>query len=102
MTVIEFGHKNMRVHMLIIVLGAVVVFSVFGSIVVYNRLISLRHDVKLLGEQIQQEQVRNAELKNALYEQVQRFDPESFLSDRGYVPDTHPEYRQGVTVSKAR
>ncbi len=94
MTVIEFGRKDIRVNALYIVLGVLVIGSVFFSVVTYNHVSSLRHDPELLKEQIALEQVRNADLKTSIFEKIEQFDPEEYLSTQGYVLDREPTYEQ--------
>ncbi|OGM91298.1 hypothetical protein A2755_02805 [Candidatus Wolfebacteria bacterium RIFCSPHIGHO2_01_FULL_48_22] len=92
MTVIEFGQKDIRINALYIVMGVLVVCSVFFSIVSYSRLSSLKHNTEKLEKDIAHEQVRNAELKTALSNRLAEFDAEEYLLAQGYVFEKNPKY----------
>ncbi len=101
MTVIEVGRKDVRLHIMSLGLGILVVCSVIYSIVLYNHVISLRHDVSSIEETIREAQVRNADLKNALYEKIEQGSPTTYLSEHGYTLDSNPQYEKSAALSKA-
>lgn len=92
MTIVEFGQKNNRIRTSSILLGAMIITLFLGGIFLYNRLISLRHDVAGNKEIIAKIQVQNAELKDNLYKITDGFDQEALLKANGLVLEKKPSY----------
>lgn len=93
MTVIEIGKKDI-INPITLSMVALVLLSVFGFLFFYKNLITLRHDLANNMDVIEEEQVKNAELKNNLYKIVDEISQESFLRDNGFVFDSSPYYVQ--------
>ena len=92
MTVIEFGKRDLKLNTLIIVLVAVLIFSAIGSIVAYNHLISLRHDVKNNENMLAKMQVENAELKNKVDKMIGSASDPLFIQSSGLIIEKTPVY----------
>ncbi len=92
MTALEFGEKNYKSNKLtIFLIGALVVSAIF-SIISYNNLIGLRHDIKTVQNNLSKEQVANAELKNSYYQKIDELLTESSSQLSGLVKEKIPQY----------
>ncbi len=60
----------------------------------YGNVVSLRHDITKLGENIQKEEVTGSELGNAMYNILNPQNLEQLAKDKGLVKDKNPEYMQ--------
>jgi len=92
MTVIEFGKRDLKINSFIMVLVGVGIVSVVAFVVMYSNLVSLRHSVQALEEDIAHARVTNAELKNEVYQIVDQNASASFLQSQGLVLDSNPHY----------
>ena len=102
MTVIEFGKRELRINFAISLLVGLIVISMTWGIFLYNQLIGLRHDIAKGEQMLDNIQVRNAELKNSLYEILDGTSPESFLESNGLVVEKNPQYSKvSNSVSQA-
>lgn len=70
---------------------ALVVFSTFG-VFLYNRMVGVKHDVENLRITLREAEVKNAELKNALYDMTKGDSVEAFLNRGILVTEKNPEY----------
>lgn len=92
MTALEFGEKNYKSNKLTIFLIGTLVVSAIFSIISYNNLISLRHDIKTVQNDLSKEQVANAELKNSYYQKIDELLTESSGQLSGLVKEKIPQY----------
>ncbi|KKS82894.1 MAG: hypothetical protein UV58_C0004G0067 [Candidatus Wolfebacteria bacterium GW2011_GWC1_43_10] len=92
MTVIEFGKKDLKTNFAISLLMMVLVIASVWGILIYNRLIGLRHDIASAKETLENYQVKNAELKNQLYQILDGVNEEALLASSGLVADKSPQY----------
>ncbi len=92
MTVIQFGYRDLKINFGIATLVSMLVLSVVWSIFLYNRVTSLRHDVLSEQTALQQLQVKDAELKNRLYQMMDTALSDSFIQTSGLVVDKTPTY----------
>lgn len=92
MTIIQ-PHKNSgksKILTLFLLLG---VFAAAGqSILFYNQLVDLRHEVKQAQQDLSQAEVTNAELKNNLYGLTDNKNLQSLLNGQSLILDNNPQY----------
>ncbi len=98
MTVIEFRSRDVQVHYVIISLMIVVVGCATWSILLYNNVTTVRHNIENANNTLAQAQVQNAELKNSLYTITDGAGQEAFLQSRGLVLDKNPQYSKTPLV----
>lgn len=98
MTVIQFGYRDLKVNFSIATLVSVLVLSVVWSISLYNRVTGLQHDVLSSQAALQQLQVKDAELKNRLYQMMDTALSDSFIQTSGLVMDKAPTYASAGVI----
>lgn len=68
-----------------------VLFAV-SNVMLYSRSVSLAHDIGQLRGELDALQVKNADLKNTLYQETGSAALEKLSKDRGMVQDKNPEW----------
>jgi hypothetical protein len=94
MTVIEFGSKDVKINFAISALFVFLIVSVAWGVSLYQNIITVRHDIEQSTALAETIQVKNAELKNQLYQITDSVGQEAFLQDSGLVADPSPRYVQ--------
>ncbi len=98
MTVIQFGYRDLKINFGIAALVSLLVLAVGWSIFLYNRVTGLRHDVLSGQTALQQMQVKDAELKNRLYQMMDTALSDSFIQTSGLVIDKTPTYASAGVI----
>jgi len=80
--------------------GTLIMGAIF-SVSFYNKIVDLRYELRSQEFAIGEQAVRNAELKNSLYEvlDVERF--ESVALELGLVIERNPEYLETEVITVA-
>lgn len=98
MTVIEFGKRDLKLNSFIVLLMVVLIVSAISGVLLYNRMISLRHDVSDNEDALAKLQVQTAELRNKLDRLLDRSSDLSFIQATGFVIDKNPSYSAPLNV----
>ncbi|BCX16218.1 MAG: hypothetical protein KatS3mg098_447 [Candidatus Parcubacteria bacterium] len=104
MTVIEFSRRDLKINFLALTLVLILILVSAWMILVYNKSVDLKHDILLAREKLEDYQVKNAELKNNLFQILDNLDEESILASSGLVLDKSPQYfkRNHQLISELR
>ncbi len=102
MTIVS-PHQKKSIKVLIAIFLSLATGSMaFAGIILYNQLVDLRHDVAQAGDDLREQEVFNAELKNKLYALTDPQNPEAFLANRGLIRDNNPRYgSKQVSIARA-
>ena len=98
MTVIEFGRRDMKINSLITALVVILVISAVSGVLLYNRMIGLRHDVSNNEDTLAKLQVQVAELGNKLDKVVDGAYDTNFIQTTGLILDKNPSYVAPLNV----
>ncbi|KKR88753.1 MAG: hypothetical protein UW50_C0001G0171 [Candidatus Wolfebacteria bacterium GW2011_GWA1_44_24] len=91
MTIIQPNKKNklnFLISILMLILAVVAVWSVF----LYNQLVDFRHEIASYEKSASETEVKNAELKNELFQIVNPKNLESLMNDGALVLEKNPTY----------
>lgn len=99
MTVIEFGKRDLKINSVTLLLGVFLMVLAGCSLVVYNSMIGLRHDIENAQADSAREQVRNADLKNELFSKLDGISREEFVHAAGLIMDEEPHYVEAGSIS---
>ena len=91
MTVIQPIQKK-NVVQLIVGVGIILVLFAVSNVMLYSKSVSLAHDLSALRGELDALQVKNADLKNKLYQETSSEALEKLAADRGMVQDKNPEW----------
>ncbi len=92
MTIIQPKKQGKRITIALIFMFAAVISGVSVGIFLYSMTVDLRHEVAVLEGEIQSFKVRNAELKEGLYEILDARRLEALGVDFGLILDRNPRY----------
>lgn len=70
------------------------------GILLYNQLVSLRHEITRQEKKFQQAETTNAELKNNFYNILDKNKLEPLIEQQSLILDKNPEYIKQQQVAK--
>lgn len=91
MTVAEIK-KEKGYDVSIIILSVLVFASLITFIFSYKSIITLRHDIDKNIDIVDNEGIKNADLKNSIYKITDNISQEDFLANNGLILDKNPHY----------
>lgn len=99
MTIIRPKKENRKIQYLTAgMFFVLIVISAFGFFM-YNRLVSVRHEIDDYKITLRDAKVKNAELKNTFYNLISDQQVEALTKNSGLSIDSNPEYvKRGVLV----
>ncbi len=91
MTVIQPNRKKSIIQ-LILGMGAILILFAVSNVMLYSKSVSLTHDLGALRSQLDSIQVRNADLKNTLYQETSSEALTKLAASRGMVQEKTPQW----------
>jgi cell division protein FtsL len=91
MTVIQ-PNKNKNIIQLIVGVSIVLVLFAVSNVMLYSKSVGLTHDINQLKNKLDALQIKNADLKNALYQETNSEALEKLAADRGMIQDKNPQW----------
>lgn len=98
MTIIQPSYNQKSITLAILFLGILLGLFIGGDVFIYNSIVNLNHNVKIVTDQINKAEVANADLKNKKYELLDPRTLEALAQRDGLVKDKGPQYFQ-ITLS---
>ena len=91
MTIIQ-PNKNNKSNPLILIAMATAILSVVWGVFLYNELVDTRHEVQKQTNSVQEAEVKNAELKNNLYNVIDANNLEILAKEQPLILENNPRY----------
>jgi cell division protein FtsL len=94
MTIIQPNkHKNRKAANALIICLGVAAFGVAAvTVFSYSRVAGLKHEVSVLGSEIDKAKSANAELKNNLFRMTDPQSLEAIAAEKGLIEDRNPKW----------
>jgi cell division protein FtsL len=92
MTIIQPIRNRFYLTLIIIILGTMAAACLTWWLVIYNSAVDSKHNIGLLEQKIQDQEVQNTELKNRVFSMLDSQKLEALLQSKGYVKDKGPQY----------
>jgi hypothetical protein len=92
MTIIQPTHNRFYLTLIVAILGVTAFACLTWWLMIYNSAVDSKHNIGLMGRTIQDEEVKNTELKNKVFSMLDSQKLEALLQARGFVKDKGPQY----------
>lgn len=92
MTIIQPSHNQKGLTAAIIFLGILFCLFIGGDVFIYNSIVNLDHNIKVVSDRINKAEVVGADLKNKKYELLNPLALEALALKEGLIKDKGPQY----------
>jgi hypothetical protein len=94
MTIIQPSQNQKKFTLLMVFLGILLGLFISGDVFIYNSIVDLNHNVKIMTDRINKTEVVGADLKNKKYELLDPRTLEALALKDGLIKDKGPQYFQ--------
>ncbi len=97
MTFLEPKKERKTLDFIYLAMGLGIIIGIFFLVVMYNQVVSLKHDISGINNEIEREQAKVAEIKEAVFSILNSDEVKIFIAEKGLISEKSPSYFESTS-----